>query len=107
MNNQRIKFTIDSSLRIEHSVPFAKDFQLTLSGGGELIRHRVAFFAEDQGLDLISLFRDKEVQVIRIRGGSTRKKLSTVRFFLFCLGTSINYVGRRGGGGLPFAYATT
>ena len=84
MNNQRIKFTIDSSLRIEHSVPFAKDFQLTLSGGGELIRHRVAFFAEDQGLDLISLFRDKEVQVIRIRGGSTRKKLSTVSFFV-CL----------------------
>ena len=75
-SNQRIKFAIDSSLRIEHSLPFAKDFQLTLSGGGELIRHRVAFFTEDQGLGFIAFLQDKEVQVIRLRDsnrGSGRK----------------------------------
>ena len=75
-SNQRIKFAIDSSLRIEHSLPFAKDFQLTLSGGGELIRHRVAFFTEDQGLGFIAFLQDKEVQVIRLRDsnrGSARK----------------------------------
>ena len=85
-SNQRIKFAIDSSLRIEHSLPFAKDFQLTLSGGGELIRHRVAFFTEDQGLGFIAFLQDKEVQVIRLRDsnrGSARKISFVSLFFTY------------------------
>merc|ERR1712110_92524 len=67
---------VDSKLRIEHSVPFAKDFQLTLSGGGELIRHRVAFFSEDIGLDLIAFLQDRGVQIIRYRGNNLYNRRS-------------------------------
>ena len=84
LTNQRIKFILDSKLRIEHSVPFAKDFQLTLSGGGELIRHRVAFFSEDIGLDLIAFLQDRGVQIIRYRGNNLynrRSQTTNVRFF--------------------------
>ena len=86
LTNQRIKFILDSKLRIEHSVPFAKDFQLTLSGGGELIRHRVAFFSEDIGLDLIAFLQDRGVQIIRYRGNNLynrRSQTTNVRFFFF------------------------
>jgi len=76
LTNQRIKFILDSKLRIEHSVPFAKDFQLTLSGGGELIRHRVAFFSEDIGLDLIAFLQDRGVQIIRYRGNNLYNRRS-------------------------------
>ena len=88
LTNQRIKFILDSKLRIEHSVPFAKDFQLTLSGGGELIRHRVAFFSEDIGLDLIAFLQDRGVQIIRYRGNNLynrRSQTTNVRFFFFKL----------------------
>ena len=94
LTNQRIKFILDSKLRIEHSVPFAKDFQLTLSGGGELIRHRVAFFSEDIGLDLIAFLQDRGVQIIRYRGNNLynrRSQTTNVRYFFlkkfFCLST--------------------
>ena len=83
LTNQRIKFILDSKLRIEHSVPFAKDFQLTLSGGGELIRHRVAFFSEDIGLDLIAFLQDRGVQIIRYRGNNLynrRSQTTNVRY---------------------------
>ena len=86
LTNQRIKFILDSKLRIEHSVPFAKDFQLTLSGGGELIRHRVAFFSEDIGLDLIAFLQDRGVQIIRYRGNNLynrRSQTTNVRYFSF------------------------
>merc|ERR1712223_1024231 len=76
LTNQRIKFILDSKLRIEHSVPFAKDFPLTLSGGGELIRHRVAFFSEDIGLDLIAFLQDRGVQIIRYRGNNLYNRRS-------------------------------
>ena len=103
LTNQRIKFILDSKLRIEHSVPFAKDFQLTLSGGGELIRHRVAFFSEDIGLDLIAFLQDRGVQIIRYRGNNLynrRSQTTNVRyiyiffkFFSVCVRKKIALIG--------------
>merc|ERR1712050_38702 len=70
---RRLKFTIDQTLRIEHNVPLAKDFHVTLSGGGALIRHKVAFFAEDEAAAVVSLLDNRGVQVIRKRGDRTKR----------------------------------
>ena len=70
---KKIKFPIDSSLRIEYTEPLAKDFQLTFSGGGELNRHKVAFFNEEEPLILLQFFKERSVQIIRKRGGARRK----------------------------------
>ena len=72
---RRLKFAIDQTLRLEYTVPLAKDFQVTLSGGGALIRHKVAFFAEDEAAAVVSLLDSRGVQVIRKRGyGAERKR---------------------------------
>jgi len=70
---RRLKFAIDQTLRIEHNVPLAKDFHVTLSGGGALIRHKVAFFAEDEAAAVVSLLGNRGVQVIRKRGDRSKK----------------------------------
>ena len=72
---RRLKFAIDQTLRLEYTVPLAKDFQVTLSGGGALIRHKVAFFAEDEAAAVVGLLDSRGVQVIRKRGcGAERKR---------------------------------
>ena len=73
---RRLKFAIDQTLRLEYTVPLAKDFQVTLSGGGALIRHKVAFFAEDEAAAVVGLLDSRGVQVIRKRGGAERKRSS-------------------------------
>jgi len=71
---RRLKFAIDQTLRLEYTFPLAKDFQVTLSGGGALIRHKVAFFAEDEAAAVVGLLDSRGVQVIRKRGGAERKR---------------------------------
>ena len=55
-----------------------KDFHVTLSGGGALIRHKVAFFAEDEAVAVVSLLDNRGVQVIRKRGDRTTKRSNFV-----------------------------
>ena len=78
---KKIKFAIDSSLRIEHTEPLAKDFQLTFSGGGELNRHKVAFFNEEEPSILLQFFKERSVQIIRKRGGARRKSSANLVSF--------------------------
>ena len=78
---RRLKFVVDQTLRIEHNVPLAKDFQVTLSGGGAIIRHKVAFFAEDEAATVVALLENRGVQVIRRRGGERSKRANYVSHF--------------------------
>lgn len=64
---RRIKFLLDTSLRVEHSQPLSVDFHLVLSGGGEVVRHRVAVFTEDEGVAVVKLLEGRGAQVIRRR----------------------------------------
>ena len=82
---KKVKFIIDSSLRIEHTEPLAKDFQLTFSGGGELNRHKVAFFSEEEPLACLQFFKERGVQVIRKRGGARRKSSAANLVSEICL----------------------
>ena len=81
LSRRRLKFTVDQSLRIEYNVPLAKDFQVTLSGGGAIIRHKVAFFAEDEAATVVALLENRGVQVIRRRGGERSKRANYVSHF--------------------------
>lgn len=73
---RKVKFVVDNSLRIEYNVPIATDFHLVLSGGGALIRHRVAFFSEEEANTLVYQLKQKGVQIIPKRNGAVRKKVS-------------------------------
>ncbi len=53
-------------------MPLAKDFHVTFSGGGALIRHRVAFFGEEEAASLLKTLEAKGVQIIRKKPGAKR-----------------------------------
>ena len=54
--NQRITFFL-YSLVVEHSNPIARNFLAILSGGGQILRHRIAFYSEADGNFATVLFK--------------------------------------------------
>ncbi len=58
-----IKFDLDSSLRVEHSTPLARDFNLVITGSGG--RQRVAVYGEGEGLDVVRVLRGQGAQIVR------------------------------------------
>ena len=57
-----IRYSLDETLRVEHSRPLTKDFHLLLTGSGG--RHRIAVFSEEDGQICLNTFRRHGVQVI-------------------------------------------
>ena len=61
--NQRITFFL-YNLVVEHSDPIARNFLAILSGGGQILRHRIAFYSEADGNFAVVLFKKLGAQII-------------------------------------------
>ena len=61
--NQRITFFL-YNLVVEHSDPIARNFLAILSGGGQILRHRIAFYSEADGNFATVLLKKLGAQII-------------------------------------------
>ena len=73
------------NLTLEHSDPLARNFLAVLSGGGQVLRHRIAFYSEQDGNDTVQLLRKSGGQVVarklvpQPRGGKTERDFLIAR----------------------------
>lgn len=52
------------NLTLEHSDPLAKNFLAVLSGGGQVLRHRIAFYSEAEGNEAVEAISRLGAQVV-------------------------------------------
>ena len=62
-SQQRVTFFF-YNLVVEHSNPLQRNFLSILSGGGQILRHRIAFYSEADGNFAITLFKKFGAQVV-------------------------------------------
>ena len=62
-NRQRVTFFFHN-LVFEHSNPLARNFLAILSGGGQILRHRIAFYSEADGNFTTVLLKKFGTQII-------------------------------------------
>ena len=62
-SQQRVTFFF-YNLVVEHSDPLQRNFLAVLSGGGQILRHRIAFYSEADGNFAITLFKKFGAQIV-------------------------------------------
>ena len=62
-SQQRVTFFF-YNLVVEHSNPLARNFLAILSGGGQILRHRIAFYSEADGNFATVLFKKFGAQIV-------------------------------------------
>ena len=62
-SQQRVTFFF-YNLVVEHSNPLARNFLGILSGGGQILRHRIAFYSEADGNFATVLFKKFGAQIV-------------------------------------------
>ena len=65
-SQQRVTFYF-YNLVVEHSDPLQRNFLAVLSGGGQILRHRIAFYSEADGNFVINLLKKFGAQIV-VRG---------------------------------------
>ena len=74
------------NLTLEHSDPLAKNFLAVLSGGGQVLRHRIAFYSEAEGNEAVEAISRLGAQVVtrklipQPRGPKTERDFLIARY---------------------------